>query len=54
MDETYKKLENKIKVLIERYQKLERDKEALDAKNKAAISQLEDMITRLKSIEQPS
>ena len=68
MDDLLKQLETQIKTLIERCDELERenvnlqqnallltrDKQLLNAKNNAAISQIETMIFRLKSIESAS
>lgn len=68
MDELFKQLEIQIRMLIERCGQLERDnfdleqnqslliheKESLSAKNKIVASQIENMISRLKSIESPS
>ena len=65
MDELFKKLELKIVALQKRCFELEdmnlhlkqsksilmREKEALLAKNKIAITQIENMVNRLKSIE---
>ena len=58
MEELYRQLEIKIRTLAERCQALLRDnvnlmhqKEALHTKNKVAISQIEDIVSHLKSIE---
>lgn len=68
MEELFQQLEKRIKMLAERCQILESDnltlrqnhllliqeKEALSAKNKVVISQIENMISRLKLIESTS
>jgi uncharacterized protein (TIGR02449 family) len=68
MDELFCRLEKQLKLLIQKYQSLKtvtvdlqhdqsilmRDKELLLAKNKLAILQIENMVTRLKSIEKIS
>jgi uncharacterized protein (TIGR02449 family) len=68
MDELFQQLEIRIRTIAERCEQLERDnamlqqnqlllireKEALTAKNKIAISQIENMIFRLKFIESTS
>jgi uncharacterized protein (TIGR02449 family) len=65
MDELLARLEARIKALIQRHSQLEnanlhlnqsksllaREKDLLVAKNKAAVSQIELMVSRLKSIE---
>lgn len=65
MDELFQQLETQIRSMTERCEQLERDnamlqqnqlllmreKETLTAKNKVAISQIENMIFRLKLIE---
>ncbi len=65
MDELVKQLEMRIKSLLQRSDLLldtnldlqrrtsllQREKEALLAKNKVAISQIENMVSRLKSFE---
>ena len=65
MDDLFKQLEARIKTLKQRCDLLEhtnlqlkqsksillREKETLLAKNKVAISQIENMVSRLKSIE---
>ena len=65
MDELFKQLEARIRALLIKCDQLEhanlnlkqnksilnREKELLLAKNKAAIAQIEGMISRLKSIE---
>lgn len=68
MDELFQQLETQIRTLIERCGQLERDnleleqnkllllheKETISAKNKLVVSQIENMISRLKTIESPS
>jgi len=61
MDELFQQLEIRIRTMTERCEQLERDnailmreKEAWSAKNKAAISQIENMIFRLKLVESTS
>lgn len=68
MDELFCQLEKQLKSLIQQYQSLKsvnvdlqrdqstltRDKELLLAKNKLAILQIENMVSRLKSIEKSS
>lgn len=66
MEELLKKFENKLKALTNRCEELEqanlrlkqnlsmlqREKETLLSKNRIAITQIENMVSRLKSIEQ--
>jgi len=68
MDELFQQLETRIRMLMERCEQLEhdnfnlkqsklllmREKEALAVKNKVVISQIENMISHLKSIESTS
>ncbi len=54
MDDLFQTLETQIRTLIERFEQLEYEKEALATKNKIVVSQIENMISRLKSIESPS
>lgn len=68
MDDLFQRLETQIRTLIERCEDLEREnqdlqqnislllqeKETLSTKNTMAISQIENMISRLKSIESTS
>lgn len=65
MDELVRRLETRLKTLLHQYEKLKqvnanlrqnqaaitREKDVLLAKNKVAISQIENMVSRLKSIE---
>lgn len=65
MDDLFQQLETRIRALLDRCNQLEhtnldltqnqsslaREKEALFVKNKEAISLIENMVTRLKSIE---
>lgn len=68
MDELIHSLEKKIKTLIQQCELLQhanvklsqnkllllKERELLMAKNKLAVSQIEHMVSRLKSLEQPS
>ncbi len=68
MEEIVTKLELQLKSLVERFEQLKvsnaslkrnqvvlvREREALLAKNKLAVTQIENMVARLKSIEQLS
>lgn len=54
MDDIIHTLAAQIKTLIERCEQLEYEKEALATKNKIVLSQIENMISRLKSIESPA
>jgi uncharacterized protein (TIGR02449 family) len=65
MDDLFHKLETRLKTLLQKYDHLKhvnanlrqhqsvitREKELLIAKNKIAITQIENMVSRLKSIE---
>lgn len=68
MDELFLQLEKRLRVLLQKYEHakqtnaslrqnqtlVSREKELLLAKNKVAISQIETMVERLKSIEKSS
>jgi hypothetical protein len=55
MDELFQQIEQRLRAFIVNTQQhqalLAREKELLSAKNKIAISQIENMVARLKSIE---
>ena len=61
MDELVNQLETRLKVLVHSYENLKltqsaliREKDSLLAKNKIAVAHIENMVTRLKSIEKLS